>query len=214
MPDCFRDCVLIPIQKGNNDATLSQNYRPIVLASSLSKVLERLILNKYESIFCSDSLQFGFKHINHSTSLCTASVKTVVSHYMRNGSAVLGCLLDASKAFDRVDHGVLFQKPFDRGLPLPVLKFLVSWYGSQQMRVRWGDSLSDPFNVSNGVRQGSILSPLLLNVTIYEKMGQLTEILIFQDGCNGSSSAKIWFCRNYTRGILTLGGVKQAYFQL
>ena len=79
MPDSFRDCVLIPIQKSNNDATLSQNYRPIALASSLSKVLEGLILNKYESFFCSDSLQFGFK-CNHSTSLCTASVKTFSLH--------------------------------------------------------------------------------------------------------------------------------------
>ena len=31
MPKCFRDCVLVPIQKGSNDATLSQNYRPIAL---------------------------------------------------------------------------------------------------------------------------------------------------------------------------------------
>ena len=42
MPKCFRDCVLLPIQKGNKDATCSQNYRPIALASSLSKVLERI----------------------------------------------------------------------------------------------------------------------------------------------------------------------------
>ena len=35
MPKCFRDCVLVPIQKGSNDATLSQNYQQIALASSL-----------------------------------------------------------------------------------------------------------------------------------------------------------------------------------
>ena len=97
MPKCFRDCVLVPIQKGSNDATLSQNYRPIniALASSLSKVLERLIISKYETFFHSNALQFGFKR-GHSTSLCTATVKNVVSHYMHNGSAVLGCFLDAS----------------------------------------------------------------------------------------------------------------------
>ena len=68
--------------------------------------------------------------------------KTVISQYM-HGSAVLGCFLGASKAFDLFDYGVLFQKLLDRGLPLPSLKFLVSWYGSQQMRVCWGDRLSE-----------------------------------------------------------------------
>ena len=108
MPKCFRDCVILPIPKRNKDTTCSQNYRPIALSSSLSKVLERLILMKYESFFYSNSLQFGFKP-GFSTTLCTATVKNVVSRYMHNGSYVLGCFLDASKAFDLVDHGVLFQ---------------------------------------------------------------------------------------------------------
>ena len=34
---------------------------PIALASSVSKVLERVILSKYEMYFCSNPLQFGFK---------------------------------------------------------------------------------------------------------------------------------------------------------
>ena len=105
MPKCFRDCVILPIPKGNKDTTCSQNYRPIALASSLSKVLERLILMKYESFFYSNSLQFGFKP-GFSTTMCTATVKNVVSRYMHNGSYVLGCFLDASKAFDLVGHGV------------------------------------------------------------------------------------------------------------
>ena len=82
------------------------------------------IISKYETFFHSNALQFGFKR-GHSTSLCTATVKNVVSHYMHNGSAVLGCFLDASKIC-LVDHGILFQKLLDRGLPLPVINFLLS----------------------------------------------------------------------------------------
>ena len=61
---------------------------------------------KYESFFYSNSLQFGFKP-GFSTILCTATVRNVVSRYMHNGSYILGCFLDASKAFDLVDHTLL-----------------------------------------------------------------------------------------------------------
>ena len=101
---------------------------------------------KYETFFCSNSLQFGFKP-GYSTSLCTSTVKNVVSRYMHNGTAVLGCFLDASKAFDMVDQGILFRVLIERGLPLPVLRFMLSWYRTRQMQVSWGDSLSEAFLV-------------------------------------------------------------------
>ena len=52
----------------------------------------------------------------------------MLSHdiYIHNGSAVLGCILDASKAFDMVDYGVLFCTFRDRGLPLPILRLTVA----------------------------------------------------------------------------------------
>ena len=91
-------------------------------------------------------------------------VKSVISKYIHNGSAVLGCFIDASKAFDMVDHGILFQKLLDIGLPLHLLRFMLSWYSTQQMQLRWGSYLSQSFCVSSGVRQGSVLSPALFAV--------------------------------------------------
>ena len=83
---------------------------------------------------------------------------------------MLGCFLDASKAFDLVNHGVLFRKLLDSGLPPSVIRFLSSWYHVQQVSVRWGQSLSDSFSVSNGVRQGSVLSPVLYLDELLEKL--------------------------------------------
>ena len=53
MPKCLRNCVLIPIPKSGRLASSSENYRPIALASSLSKLLEHLILSKYSSFLYS-----------------------------------------------------------------------------------------------------------------------------------------------------------------
>ena len=65
-----------------------------------------------------------------------------------------------------VNHGILFQKLLNRGLPVPVVRFLSSWYQAQQVCVWWNNSLSDSFCVSNGVRKGGVLSPILFAVYI------------------------------------------------
>ena len=102
-------------------------------------------------------------------------VKSIVSRYICSGSSVFACFLDASKAFDTVDHNILFCKPLDRGLPLPIVRFFWSWYGSQKCRVRWGSCLSDSFSVTNGVCQGSVLSPFLFAVYLDCLLAELVE---------------------------------------
>ena len=87
MPQCLRDCVLVPVLK---NAACSSSYRPIALASTLSKVLEHVILTKYSSFLCFNLLQFGFKP-GFSSTLCTGVVKNVISRYIHNGSRVHGC---------------------------------------------------------------------------------------------------------------------------
>ena len=72
--------------------------------------------------------------------------------------------MDASKAFDRVSHWLLFKKLIDRGMPLIFVSILMEWYTTKKACVRWGSAVSDSSVVTNGVRQGGILSPLLFNV--------------------------------------------------
>ena len=43
MPQSFRDSVLVPVPKGNKDASNSSNYRLIALSSTFSKIIERSI---------------------------------------------------------------------------------------------------------------------------------------------------------------------------
>ena len=110
MPKCIRDCTVRPVPKPGKDPTVSDNYRPIALAPTLSKILESCILLEFEhySVITSD-LQLGFKS-GLSTDMCTGLIKNAVSRHLFNNTKVYGCFLDASKAFDRVDHTLLFNK--------------------------------------------------------------------------------------------------------
>ena len=38
------------------------------------------------------------------------------------------------------------------------------WYFKQEVCIRWGTEMSSYFNISNGVRQGGILSPSLFGI--------------------------------------------------
>ena len=71
------------------------------------------------------------------------------------------CFMDASKAFDRVNHWTLFKKLIDRGTPLIFVRIIMQWYTTQKACVRWGSALSDNFLITNGVRQGGIIVTLV-----------------------------------------------------
>ena len=65
------------------------------------------------------------------------------------------------KAFDRVNHWTLFRILLNRGVPVVLIRILLYWYRTQTFCIKWGSTTSDFLNVSNGVRQGGILSPYL-----------------------------------------------------
>ena len=76
-------------------------------------------------------------------------------------------LLDAAQEFDRVQYVKLFRLLVKRGIcPSLTVRLLAHMYPSQLNRVSWNEHVSNPFTTSNGVRQGAILSPILLCVYI------------------------------------------------
>ena len=64
-------------------------------------------MNYLAAVFQTSDMQFAYKS-NYSTTLCTMVYLETLHHYVNNGSNVYSCLLDASKAFDRVHYGKLF----------------------------------------------------------------------------------------------------------
>ena len=95
---------------------------------------------------------------------------------MNNGSRVFCAFLDASKAFDRLVHSGLFLKLMDRNVPLIFLDIIVSWYSNLSCRVKWGESFSDWFAITAGVRQGGILSPDLYCIYVDDLLNKLKSL--------------------------------------
>jgi hypothetical protein len=166
LPEDMLSVVIVPVIKDKAGKINSRdNYRPIALASIMSKLIERILLKRAEDTFMTVDNQFGFKP-KHGTDMCIYALKEVLHTYNALNSTVFLSFLDASKAFDRVSHGKLFRKLEQRGVSSYIIRLLVFWYSQQTMVIRWGDTMSTSFHVSNGVRQGGILSPFLFNVYI------------------------------------------------
>ena len=173
IPQPLIETTIVPIIK-NKAGNLSSgnNYRPIALANVMSKVFESLILLRCEQFLTTADNQFGFKS-GHSTDFCIYTLKEFIEYYKQRNTTIFVTFLDASKAFDRIDHWLLFKKLIDKHVLLFIIRLLVCWYSTQKMHIRWGNTVTSSFLVSNGVKQGGIISPILFNVY----MDQLSEKL-------------------------------------
>ena len=171
---------MLPLPKPKKDRSNSDNYRAITLNIALNKLFDTIVLNKEKDNLITNDLQFGFKE-SISTTMCTATLKETVLWYNNKGSNVHALFLDASKAFDRVHFIKLFNKLLDRQLPPTLLRCLLFMYTKQVLQVKWSSKTSESFNVSNGVKQGSILSPTLFAVYMDDLLSLLSHSKV---GCH------------------------------
>ena len=84
-----------------------------------------------------------------------------ISQYLQDNDTVYGFFMDCTKAFDTVKYSILFQKLLDAKIPPVIVRLIIHMYQKQSPNVRWEGKLSRKFNISNGVKQGSVLSPIL-----------------------------------------------------
>ncbi|MCU7801324.1 MAG: hypothetical protein KZQ70_14625 [gamma proteobacterium symbiont of Lucinoma myriamae] len=96
-------------------------------------------------------------------------MKTIIDKYVlnsKNGSKLFACFIDMKKAFDTVWHDGLFLKLQKAGICGKVYNIIKSMYNCSHSRIKCKHVMSGPIEVTKGVHQGNVLSPLLFNVFI------------------------------------------------
>ena len=180
VPDAFGRGIVIPIPKGDKRVNnCVEDYRGITLSSIFSKVFEHCILWTCKDYFTSSDRQFGFKK-NTGCLHAIYTLNKTVNYFTSKNATVNLCALDLTKAFDRIDHSILFDKLIKKGFPFLIIEVLVNWYDKLFSVVKWGNALSEQFQILAGVRQGGVLSPLLFNIMVNEV---LTELEKSKRGC-------------------------------
>jgi hypothetical protein len=139
------------------------SYRPISLLPLVSKLFEKILLNRILPHVDSNRLlpahQFGFRK-RHSTIDQTHRVVHRIHAALEHKQYCSAAFIDISQAFDKVWHPGLLYK-LRRTLPLPYFLILQSYLHHRHFLVKVANAISDLTSINAGVPQGSVLGPLL-----------------------------------------------------
>ena len=162
-PSAWKMAEITPIPK-EGDHEQANNNRPISLLPMLSKVCEKVVLNKIVSYLDINKRlsteQSGNKKY-HSTETSLIETTDTFLHAIDKKEVTAVVLLDMSKAFDSLDHKILMLKLQDVGMSPGALNWFSSYLSNRQQVVRINSALSRKLTVHSGVPRGSILGPIL-----------------------------------------------------
>ena len=173
-PTVMKYAEVVPLYKGGTSID-SSNYRPISLLITLSKVLEKLIYKRTYNFLDSTGQLYNSQYGFRSKHSCENAVMELISEIVKNQSKnkhTLAIFLDLSKAFDTLQHSVLFSKLDQYGIRGNSLDWFKSYLTNRSLRVKCVTSStgrmekSEDFPVKVGTPQGSCLGPLLFLIFV------------------------------------------------
>ena len=182
IPQCLKNVHIVPIPKANKNSAYAKNIRGINLAPIIIKIIEKVVKSQmYEWLenrnFFSKS-QHGFRK-NRSTITCLIRMVNKIRECMADQSKGIILNMDFSKAFDVVNHGKLINEIRKAGVAGQALLWITEWLKDNTFQCRIDDALSDPRPITSGVRQGSVLGPLLWIIYCNQLLKDLPEDEIF-----------------------------------
>ena len=168
-PDLMKQADTIPLYKSNSPYD-SNNYRPISLLLTLSKVLEKLVYSRTISFLDKHNLFYNSQYCFRKNHSCSDAIMELTSEILKNkekGMYTASIFIDLSKAFDTLDPNILLGKMDRYGIRGIANTWYESYLKNRKLRVRCRTgheqelTCSSLYDVEYGTPQGSCLGPLL-----------------------------------------------------
>jgi len=162
-PKQWKIAQIIVFPKPGKDVTQVASYRPISLLPILSKLFEKLLLQRIIPITTQRKLipnhQFGCR-THHSTIEQVHRIVAEIQLALDEKKYCSGLFLDVEQAFDKVWHHGLKYKT-QKWLPSQIAAVLCSYLDGRQFKVQYESAITDLAPISSGVPQGSVLGSFL-----------------------------------------------------
>lgn len=168
IPLDWKRALLVPIFK-KGDPSEPSNYRPISLLSVPGKVFSRVIndilYDRLEAEGLLPEEQGGFRRERGCPEMIF-SLFSIVECRKRKRLSTHLAFVDVKKAYDTVSRSGLALRLLELGTPSRVVSMVKHWYTGDSACVFMGGLRSDWFDISLGVKQGDISSPILFSCYI------------------------------------------------
>jgi Reverse transcriptase (RNA-dependent DNA polymerase)/Endonuclease-reverse transcriptase len=201
-PSMWKLSNVVPIFK-QGDRQSPNNYRPVSLLCSMSKVFEKVVYNcLYDYCTVNKLLSVrnsGFKK-GDGTINRLLYITENIHQALDSGNEVGMVFLDISKAFDKVWHKGLLYKLSTFGVSGTLFNWLANYLENRKQRVVLSGKTSSILETNAGVPQGSILGPLLFLIFINDiEEGIISDMSLFADDC---TLAKVYSEANVAESCL------------
>lgn len=162
VPEEWKNSFLLPIPKKGvlNDVA---NYRGIAIQSSIPKIFDKLLTEKLYLHLCKiiPKCQHGFMP-SRSTQTNLLEFTQFAQDAINKGSAVDVLYFDFSKAFDRVDYGLLAKKLAALSMPATLFTVLMNFITNRAYQLKTDNVIHQHFvRPQSSVPQGSHCGPIL-----------------------------------------------------
>ena len=167
-PSDWKEALVNPLLKKDDLPHVFANLRPVSNLQFISTLTERAVFDQVHRHMTEYSLypvlQSAYRK-RHSTETALLKVTNDILMNMDCQQVTLLVMLDLSAAFDTVDHEILLNRLNSRvGVKGQALKWFASYLTNRSLRVSFGQALSEKFELSYGVPQGSCLGTLLYTI--------------------------------------------------